>query len=119
MFRLDKGEADSLTSQFAMSKKGRGGRRTLPYVFTEQGVAMLSAVLNSERANSVNISIMRVLVRLREMLASHIMLLRRLDELEKEQREHGLKIEAVFEAIRKMGSTEEGEEAKPPIGFES
>ena len=57
MFRLSEKEAESLTSQFAISKKGRGGRRTLPYAFTEQGVAMLSSVLNSERAIQVNIAI--------------------------------------------------------------
>src|SRR5437879_6505686 len=68
MFQLDKKEAKSLTSQFAISKKGRGGRRTLPYAFTEQGVAMLSSVLNSERAIQVNIVIMRAFVKLRQEL---------------------------------------------------
>lgn len=61
MFQLNRKEADVLTSQIAMSKKGRGGRRTLPYAFTEQGVAMLSSVLNSERAIEVNIAVMRAL----------------------------------------------------------
>ena len=65
MFRLTQEEADALTSQFAISNKRRGGRRTLPYVFTEQGVAMLSSVLNSERAVLVNIAIMRAFVQLR------------------------------------------------------
>src|SRR5215831_16064430 len=55
MFQLTKEEADALTSQFAMSKTGRGGRRTIPYVFTEHGVAMLSSVLNSHRAVQMNI----------------------------------------------------------------
>ncbi len=54
IFRLDSAKRDSLTSQIAMSNKGRGGRRTMPYVFTEQGVAMLSSVLNSDRAVQVN-----------------------------------------------------------------
>jgi hypothetical protein len=63
MFQLSKKQAESLTSQFAISKKGRGGRRTLPYAFTEQGVAMLSSVLNSERAIQVNIVIMRAFVK--------------------------------------------------------
>jgi hypothetical protein len=71
MFQLGKEEAECLTSQFAMSKLGRGGRRTLPYVFTEQGVAMLSTVLNSERAIAVNIGIMRAFMRLRQILATH------------------------------------------------
>ena len=71
MFRLTKEETEILTSQFAMSNKGRGGRRTFPYAFTEQGVAMLSSVLNSERAIEVNIAIMRAFVKLREMLLSN------------------------------------------------
>src|SRR5688572_8462290 len=62
VFRLTKDERERLTSQFVMSKAGRGGRRTLPYVFTEQGVAMLSSVLNSDRAVQVNIAIMRAFV---------------------------------------------------------
>lgn len=65
MFQLTKEEYETLTSQFAMSKK-RGGRRTLPYVFTEQGVAMLSSVLNSERAIQINIQIMNTFVKLRQ-----------------------------------------------------
>src|SRR5258706_125101 len=71
MFQLNMTEAESLRSQFAISKKGRGGRRTLPYAFTEQGVAMLSSVLNSERAIQVNIVIMRAFVKLRKILESN------------------------------------------------
>jgi hypothetical protein len=71
MFQLTKEEATSLTSQIAMSKsEGRGGRRTLPYAFTEHGVAMLSSVLNSDRAVQMNILIIRAFVRLREVRAS-------------------------------------------------
>jgi hypothetical protein len=70
-FATSKKTQDALTSQFAISKKGRGGRRTLPYAFTEQGVAMLSSVLNSERAIEVNIAIMRAFVKLRQMLESN------------------------------------------------
>jgi len=84
MFQLTKEEADSLRFQIGMSKtEGRGGRRYLPYVFTEQGVAMLSTVLNSERAVKVNIEIMRTFVRLRQMLASNAELSRKLQALEK------------------------------------
>ena len=82
MFRLTKDEADSLILQFAISKKGRGGRRKLPYVFTEQGVAMLSSVLNSNRAIHVNIEIMRAFAKIREMILSHKELQRRIDEME-------------------------------------
>ncbi len=83
-----------------MSKKeGRGGRRYLPYAFTEQGVAMLSSVLNSERAVKVNIEIMRAFVSLRQMLASNAELARKLDALEKKY-DHQFKV--VFDAIKQL-----------------
>ena len=72
-----------MRSQIATSKGGRGGRRYAPYVFTEQGVAMLSTVLNRERAIQVNIEIMRAFVRLRQLLASNHRLARQLEALEK------------------------------------
>ena len=81
MFQLTEEEFAGLRSQFVTSKKGRGGRRYLPYVFTEQGVAMLSGVLNSHRAVQVNIAIMRAFVRMRETLTSHRGLAQRLNEL--------------------------------------
>jgi hypothetical protein len=71
MFQLSSKEFQALRSHFAMSKRGRGGRRYPPYAFTEQGVAMLSSVLNSERAIEVNILIMRTFVKLREMISTH------------------------------------------------
>jgi hypothetical protein len=71
MFQLNNQDVTALRSQIVTSKTGRGGRRYPPYVFTEQGVAMLSSVLNSERAVKVNIEIMRTFVRLRQMLASN------------------------------------------------
>ena len=84
MFQLTSDEYDFLRSQFVISKKeGRGGRRYLPYAFTEQGVAMLTTVLNSERAIEVNISIMRSFVKLRKILASDQSLADKLHELEK------------------------------------
>ena len=72
MFQLNDQEFAGLMSQFATSKSGRGGRRKLPYAFTEQGVAMLSSVLNSERAVQVNIAIMRAFVQMRELALSKI-----------------------------------------------
>jgi len=92
-------EADSLRCQIGTSNKGRGGRRYLPYVFTEQGVAMLSTVLNSERAILVNIGIMRAFVKLRQMLASNTELSRRLDELESK---YDKQFRVVFDAIRHL-----------------
>jgi hypothetical protein len=84
MFQLTAAEAASLRFQTGISKPtGRGGRRYHPYVFTEQGVAMLSSDLHSKRAVQVNIAIMRTFVRLGEILATHKHLARRLDELEK------------------------------------
>ena len=71
MVQLTTDESDFLRCQIGISKSGRGGRRFLPYVFTEQGVAMLSSVLNSERAVLVNIEIMRAFVKLRQILASN------------------------------------------------
>jgi hypothetical protein len=97
MFQLTAEEVRSLRSQFATSKQGRGGRRYAPLVFTEQGIAMLSTVLNSERAIQVNIEIMRAFVRLRRMLASNEDLSRKLAALEKK---YDSQFRVVFEAIR-------------------
>lgn len=97
MFRLTKEEYEILRSQFATSSWG--GRRNLPYAFTEQGVAMLSSVLNSERAILVNVEIMRTFVRLRELLATHKDLARKLEELEKKYDEQ---FAVVFDAITEL-----------------
>jgi hypothetical protein len=91
---------------------GRGGRRYAPYAFTEQGVAMLSTVLNSPRAIAVNIEIMRAFVRLRLILASNKELARRLDQLEAKT---DAKFKAVFEAIRQLMTPPEPK--RRPIGF--
>lgn len=98
MFQLTNEETNWLVSQFAIpSRKHLGGFN--PYVFTEQGVAMLSSVLNSERAVQVNIAIMRAFVKLREMLATHGELARKLEELEKK---YDKQFAIVFEAIRQL-----------------
>jgi len=99
MFQLTK-EEESLRSQIVTLKKGRGHhRKYLPYAFTEQGVAMLSSVLNSERAVQVNIAIMRAFVKLREMIASHKDLAKQLNALEKK---YDAQFKVVFDAIRKL-----------------
>ena len=100
--------------QIGTSNKGRGGRRYLPYVFTEQGVAMLSSVLNSERAVLVNIEIMRAFVKLRQMLASNAELSRRLDELESK---YDKQFKVVFDAIRQLMATPAL--SRKQIGFRS
>lgn len=113
MFQLSKTESESLRSQNATSKEGRGGRRYLPRVFTEQGVAMLSSVLKSTRAVQVNIEIMRAFVRLREILGAHADLARKLDELEAK---YDKQFRMVFQAIREL-MTPPPEEPKGKMGF--
>jgi DNA-binding transcriptional MerR regulator len=103
MFQLTAEESNALRFQIGMSKpKGRGGRRYLPYAFTEQGVAMLSSVLRSKRAARVNIEIMRAFVRLRQFLSTHKQLSEKLSELEEKIAAHDGQIQAVFEAIRRL-----------------
>jgi hypothetical protein len=98
MFQLTAEEAEALVSQNVIpSRRSLGG--FLPYAFTQEGVAMLSSVLRSERAVLVNIDIMRAFVRLRELLASHVELARRLDELEKK---YDAQFRIVFDAIRDL-----------------
>jgi phage regulator Rha-like protein len=100
MFRLTTEEHDALRSHFATLKRGRGRhRKYLPYVFTEQGVAMLSSVLNSERAIHVNIEIIRTFVHLREILATHKDLALKLEQLEQK---YDKQFRVVFEAIRQL-----------------
>ena len=113
MFRLSAEETKSLTSQIAISKPGRGGRRTLPYVFTEQGVAMLSSVLNSERAIAVNIAIMRTFVRLRQILATHKELAERLNSMEQK---YDKQFKVVFDILRQLMEPLP-EPPKEPMGF--
>ena len=98
-FQLTKAEFENLKSQIAISSSKWGGRRHAPYVFTEQGVAMLSSVLRSKRAIEVNIAIMRIFVRLREMISSNKVLARRLTDLEKK---YDGQFRVVFEAIREL-----------------
>jgi hypothetical protein len=102
MFQLTAEEADSLRSQFVTSSDARGGRRYLPYVFTEQGVAMLSSVLNSKRAVHVNIAIMRAFVKLREVMGTHKELARKIEALERKYLEHDEELQIVFRAIKKL-----------------
>lgn len=102
MFQLGPEETKSLRSQFVMSNNGRGGRRTQPYVFTQEGVAMLSSVLNSKRAVQVNIAIMRAFVRLREVLATHKDLAAEMEKLRQEQQKQGQQIQRVFAIIEKL-----------------
>lgn len=113
MVHLTEDEHKSLRSQFATLEKGRGKyRKYLPLVFTEQGVAMLSSVLNSERAILVNVEIMRAFVRLRQMLVSHADLARKLAALEKK---YDSQFKVIFDAMREMMAPPVPK--KRPIGF--
>ncbi len=122
MFQLTQKEADSLIFQFGRPKEGRGGSRYLPYAFTEQGVAMLSSVLKSKSAVLVNIQIMRVFTKLREMMASHKDLARKIEDLEKKfqekYKEQDNKILLVFKAIKDLlTDKEEASKKRGPMGF--
>jgi len=99
MFQLTSAESRRLRSQSVTAKVGRGGRRTAPYAFTEQGVAMLSSVVRSDRAIHVNIEIMRTFVRLRHMLRANADLARRLAAMEQR---YDRQFKVVFEAIRQL-----------------
>ncbi|MDH3210424.1 MAG: ORF6N domain-containing protein [Burkholderiaceae bacterium] len=126
MFQLSTEEWSALRSQTVTSNTGRGGRRTAPYAFTEQGVAMLSSVLGSARAIAVNIEIMRTFVHVRALAATHDDLAQRLTELEDKtealamqhdtfSRNTRVQLKQVFDAIRELMTPPEP--PKRPIGF--
>jgi hypothetical protein len=102
MFQLTAQEADALRSQIATSKTGRGGRRYLPYAFTEHGAIMAASVLNSPRAIEMSVFVVRAFVQLREMLTSNSALARKLDELERKYQHHDEAIAAILSAIREL-----------------
>lgn len=116
MFQLTKQEADSLRLQFASSNAPRGGRRYLPYAFTEHGVAMLSSVLNSDRAVQMNILVIRAFVELREVLKSNKALARKIEEIESTQRQHTAVIYSVVGEIKKLKQPRR--RRARPIGFQ-
>jgi phage regulator Rha-like protein len=107
MFQLTPKEAESLRCQIGTSnegtpKEGRGGRRFLPYSFTEHGVAMLSSVLRSKRAVQINIVIVRAFIKLRELVATHKELAHKMEELERNQREQAAHIAAIYEMVEQL-----------------
>ena len=115
MIQLTSAEWAILRSQAVTSSARHGGRRYLPYAFTEQGVAMLSSVLRSGRAIAVNVQIMRAFVRMRELLASSTALSRKLDELERKYQHHDKAIKAILSAIRELMTAPVPK--RRPIGF--
>jgi DNA-binding transcriptional MerR regulator len=115
MFQLCKDEAAVLRSQIATSNTGRGGRRYAPYVFTEQGVAMLSSVLRSKTAIVVNIEIMRAFVELRRVAMSYAAIEKRLEQIERRTGEHDEQLKQIFNALRQLMAPPP--RPKQPIGF--
>ena len=116
MFQLNQGEWNSLRFQIGTSKKGRGGRRYLPYVFTEHGAVMLASILNSKNAVNASIYVVRAFVRLREILSTHKEFAQKLKELELKIETHDEQILAIFEAINQL--LQPPEKIKRPIGFQ-
>ena len=133
MFQLTENEMENLISQIAISKSaasilkslaGRsnahGGRRHLPYAFTEQGVAMLSSVLRSPRAVAVNITIMRTFVQLRRLMDSNALLAEKIEALEQKYAQHDQQFHLVFDAIKQLIAADSAAKNAPPkreIGF--
>lgn len=116
LIELTKEEFDSLRCQIGTSSMG--GTRYLPFVFTEQGVAMLSSVLNSTRAVQVNIQIIRAFIKLREIMASHKDLALKIEQLEQHVSGHDKQIVLIFEAIKRLlAEKEEPPKPKIPFGF--
>lgn len=108
MFRLTAEEDDSLRSQIATSNIGRGGRRYLPYAFTEHGAVMLASVLNSPQAVEASIFVVRAFIRMREMLGAHKELAAKIAELDRRVGQHDESIRSLVQAIRQLMA--------PPVG---
>jgi hypothetical protein len=117
MFKLTSQEFVNLKSQFATSSSGWGGKRKLPFAFTEHGALMAASVLNSPRAVEMSIFVVRAFVKLRNMLATHRQLAAKLGELERKLATHDQNIVVLFDAIRSLMAPP----AKPKrrIGFSS
>jgi hypothetical protein len=115
MFQLTQEEHDSLRSQNATSKPGRGGRRYLPYVFTEHGAIMAATILNSQRAVEMSVFVVRAFIQLRDVLSSHKKLAAKLDELERKLASHDRDITMIVNAIRHLMAPPS--QKKRQIGF--
>lgn len=115
VFQLTSDEFENLKSQIVISSLTYGGDRHLPYAFTEHGIAMLSSVLRSDRAVQMNIFIVRAFVKMRQMLANHAELAKKIDEIERKQQEQGDQLSAVYSIIKQL--IEEPLETKDEIGF--
>ncbi len=120
MFQMTSEELENWKSQIVISNKEKMGIRKYPLVFTEQGVAMLSSVLNSERAILVNIQIIRIFTRMRELLISNTDILQKLMDLETQGLDHDKKIKLIFEYLQQLKKSEAEKREfmkRPRIGF--
>lgn len=122
MFELTKQEFENWRSQIASSKSDKMGLRYAPFCFTEQGVTMLSCVLSSKRAIEVNIRIIRIFTKMREMLATHKDILHKLEELGRNDIEQDKKIELIFEYLKQFEEAKQQEseqKERPRIGYKT
>jgi phage regulator Rha-like protein len=117
MFQLNNKEFTDLKSQFAIANVGRGGRRTPPYAFTEQGVAMLSSVLNSERAIQVNITIMNTFVNMRELLLNNAKMSEKLRDIEDRMDTQEMNTIIIMDKLRSLNTPSKNKVKK--IGFDT
>ena len=115
MFRLSDKEYEIVRSQSATSKMGRGGRRFLPYAFTEHGAIMAATVLNSQRAVEMSLFVVRAFVRLREMLAQNRQIAAKIEQLENRLDKHDTDLQEIVEAIKELMIPPEGSRSR--IGF--
>lgn len=115
MFEMNEEEFENWRTHFASSKKDRQGLRYAPFCFTEQGVTMLSCILNSERAISVNIRLIRIFARMREVLLAHKDILLKLEQLERKVTGHDEDIARIFECLKQL--LHQPEQPRTRIGF--
>ncbi|MBW1863711.1 MAG: ORF6N domain-containing protein [Deltaproteobacteria bacterium] len=118
MLQLSKEEFENLKSQFATSSSGWGGRRKLPYAFTEHGAIMAASVLNSERAVQASLFVVRAFVKMRRLLAPYKEITKKIEQLEKKLVTHDKQIVAIVEAIKLLMPSPEPK-PKEPFGFRS
>jgi hypothetical protein len=120
MFQMTKDEMEHWKSQIVISNREKMGLRKIPLVFTEQGVAMLSSVLNSERAIAVNIHIIRIFAKMRRLIESHHEILFKLEKLEKKDLEKDENIRTIFKILKELVRSRDNEQrniSRNPVGF--
>ena len=117
MFEMTKKELENWRTQIATSNSDKMGLRYAPMVFTEQGVAMLSSVLNSDRAIAVNIKIIRIFTKMRNFLSDHLSLRLEIEDIKKKMNNHDKNIELVFSYLDELVDKKEDEKERTKIGF--